>query len=345
MNALDKVKNYYGRVLQTKADLKTTACCTAESFPPFMRPLAAQIDSEITDKFYGCGAPFPYALSGATVLDLGCGTWRDVFLLSQLVGPTGRVIGVDMTAAQLEVARRHLHPQMKRFGFTTPNVEFKHGYIEDLESLGIESGSVDVVVSNCVCNLSPEKERVFRETFRVLRPGGELYFSDVYADRRLPDACREDEVLLGECLGGAMYTEDFRRLMAKVGCEDVRAVRSAAIDIVDPAIRSKVGNTTFRSITLRAFKLPLEDRCEDHGQVATYLGGIPHAENVWALDDHHLFEKGRPRTVCGNTAAMLRDTRFGSHFRVDGNKDQHFGLFDCGPTAVASEDGHSGACC
>lgn len=345
MNTLDSVKNYYGRVLQTKADLKTTACCTAESFPHYMRPLASKVADEVQEKFYGCGAPFPYALRGATVLDLGCGTGRDVFLLAQLVGEEGRVIGVDMTEEQLEVGRRHVDDHMKRFGYAKSNVELKQGYIEDLKSLGIEDESVDVVVSNCVCNLSPEKERVFREAFRVLKPGGELYFSDVYVDRRLPEACQKDEVLLGECLGGAMYTEDFRRLMAKVGCQDVRQVRSAPIDIVDPEIQRKVGNAKFVSITFRAFKTPLEDRCEDFGQVATYLGTIPHAPNAWALDDHHLFERGRPMLVCANSAAMLGDTRFKEHFRIDGNKDTHFGLFDCGPVPTGTSEDSGGACC
>lgn len=345
MNTLDKVKNYYGRVLQTKADLKTTACCTAETFPHYMRPLASKIADEVQEKFYGCGAPFPYALTGATVLDLGCGTGRDLFLLSQLVGEEGRVIGVDMTDTQLEVARRHVDDHMKLFGFAKPNVEVLQGYIEDLASLGIKDESVDVVVSNCVCNLSPDKERVFSEAFRVLKPGGELYFSDVYVDRRLPEACREDEVLLGECLGGAMYTDDFRRLMAQVGCQDVRQVRSAPIDIVDPEIQRKVGNAKFVSITFRAFKTPLEDRCEDFGQVATYLGTIPHAPNAWALDDHHLFERGRPMLVCANSAAMLQETRFKEHFRIDGNKDTHFGLFDCGPVPAGKSEDAGGACC
>ncbi|MFK7989612.1 MAG: methyltransferase domain-containing protein [Sandaracinaceae bacterium] len=344
MSTLEKVRDYYGRVLQSKHDLKTTACCSAEEFPDWMKPLASAIADEIHETFYGCGVPFPYALKGATVLDLGCGTGRDVFLLSQIVGPEGRVIGVDMTEAQLEVAQRNVDLHMARFGYASPNVELHHGYIEDLESLGIESGSVDVVVSNCVCNLSPDKERVFRETFRVLKPGGELFFSDVYADRRLPDACREDDVLLGECLGGAMYIEDFRRVMARVGCADVRHVRSAPIELTDAAIRSRVGNATFRSVTHRAVKVPLEDRCEDHGQVATYLGTLPHAPHAWSLDDHHRFETGRPMLVCGNTARMLEETRFAPHFKVDGDRGNHFGLFACAPTS-AVQVADAAPCC
>ena len=100
------VQEYYGRVLKTKEDLKTSACCSPESAQPYIRDIFRQIDPEIMDKFYGCGSPIPPALDGCAVLDLGCGTGRDVFVLSKLVGETGRVIGVDMTDEQLEVGAR-----------------------------------------------------------------------------------------------------------------------------------------------------------------------------------------------------------------------------------------------
>lgn len=115
-----------------------------------------------------------------------------------MVGENGFVIGVDMTGEQLEVARRHQKSQAKKFGFKKSNVDFRQGYIEDLASLGIKDNSVDVVISNCVINLSPNKERVFSEIFRVLKEGGELYFSDVFAGRRVPKKFQSDKVLLGE---------------------------------------------------------------------------------------------------------------------------------------------------
>ena len=102
------------------------------------------------------------------VLDLGCGTGRDVYMASYLVGEKGLVIGVDMTEEQLEVAQRHVTTQTERFGFAHPNVKFYHGYIEDLNALGIADNSIDAVISNCVINLSPNKEAVFAEIFRVL---------------------------------------------------------------------------------------------------------------------------------------------------------------------------------
>ena len=112
-----------------------------------------------------------------------------------------------MTDAQLDVARKYQDEQARRFGFDASNVDFRAGFIEDLAELGIEDNSVDLVVSNCVINLTPFKDQVFSEIYRVLKPGGELYFSDVFCDRRIPDELRDDPVLRGECLGGALYIE------------------------------------------------------------------------------------------------------------------------------------------
>lgn len=337
----DAVRDYYAHVLQSSKDLKTNACCTIEAMPSHLIALLRNIHDEVRDRYYGCGSPLPPALSGATVLDLGCGTGRDVYLLAQLVGPQGRVIGVDMTEEQLEVARRHQQWHADQFGFD--NVRFHQGYIEDLASAGIEDASVDLVVSNCVMNLSPDKERVFSEAMRVLRPGGELYFSDVFADRRVPADLAQDPVLLGECLGGALYGEDFRRIMAQAGCNDVRTVSTAPIELHDEAIQRKIGHITFASRTVRAFKLPLEDRCEDYGQVARYRGTLSECPHAFVLDDHHRLEAGRPMLVCGNTADMLSRTRYAEHFEVQGDKSVHFGLFDCAEPAAAGAA--PAACC
>ena len=348
MQVLESIKDYYGRVLKTNRDLKTGACCSGDSFAPPIREILKQIHPDVVAKFYGCGSPIPPELTGRTVLDLGSGSGRDCFILSKLVGPGGRVIGVDMTPEQLDTARRHVGYHMEKFGFARPNVEFLQGYIEDLESLGLKNDSVDVVVSNCVINLSPDKERVFAEIFRVLKPGGELYFSDVFADRRIPKHLAEDPVLLGECLGGALYIEDFRRLLARVGCPDYRVVSNSKLALTDPTIECKAGMIGFHSLTLRAFKLDLEDRCEDYGQVAYYLGTLPEHPHRFMLDDHHLFETGRPHPVCGNTAAMLSRTRYAPHFKIIGDTRVHYGLFDCGPKSavnVSSGTESGGACC
>lgn len=341
---LDSVRHYYGQVLQSSADLKTGACCTAEAMPASLRALLEDVHPEVRERFYGCGSPLPPALEGCTVLDLGCGTGRDAYLLSRLVGERGEVIGIDMTREQLDVARRHQDWHAARYGHARSNVRFIEGYIEDLAAAGIGDASVDVVVSNCVLNLSPQKDRVFRELLRVLRPGGELYFSDVFADRRIPAALRQDPVLLGECLGGALYTEDFRRLMADAGCHDVRTVSQAPVPLLDPEIEARIGHVQFRSLTLRAFCLALEDRCEDFGQIATYRGSIAGQPHAFVLDDHHRFETGRPLRICGNTAAMLGQSRYAAHFDLLGDMRVHYGLFDCGPTSAVAAAA-PGACC
>jgi len=343
---LESVKEYYGKILRSNQDLKTSACCTTESMPFYLREILKEIHGEVKDKFYGCGSPIPHVLEGKTVLDLGSGTGRDCFILSKLVGPKGHVIGVDMTDEQIYLARKHTEYHTRKFGFSEPNVKFVQCYIEDLESVGIKSNSIDVVISNCVVNLSPNKERVFSEIFRVLKPGGELYFSDVFSSRRIPKELREDSIFVGECLGGALYTEDFRRILFKLGCRDYRLTARSRISIQNPEIERKAGMIEFYSMTVRAFKLDLEDRCEDYGQVATYLGSISNSPNAFVLDDHHQFEKGKAVPVCGNTAMMLKNTRYGEYFKITGDMTAHFGLFDCGPSVSTSVPTDTvGACC
>lgn len=345
-NIREGVKDYYGEVLSDQKDLKTSACCSIDSIPRYQREVLRQIDKEVLRRFYGCGSPIPLNVDGLKVLDLGCGTGRDVYLLSKLVGPNGRVLGVDMTARQLEVAKRHQERQMKVFGYSEPNVEFHHGHIEDLNVLGLQDESLDLVVSNCVINLSTDKERVLQEVHRVLKEGGELFFSDIFVDRRLPEEMQHDKVLMGECLGGALYLEDFRRMMEGVGFPDPRIVKRSPIEIQDEDIRHALGPARFESITYRVFKSSdLEDRCEDYGQVATYRGGMEHSPHVFELDDHHLFEAGRPMLVCGNTATMVSQTRFAPFFDVQGDRTRHFGLFDCGPVAQTASKGSEGSCC
>jgi len=347
MDSLDSIKDYYGKVLQTNSDLKTSACCITESIPLHLRNIIKLIHDEVVIKFYGCGSPIPYLdLEGKTVLDLGSGSGRDCYILSKLVGPTGKVIGIDMTDEQLEVARRHQEFHQKVFGHSASNITFTKGYIEDLKSAGIADNSIDLVVSNCVINLSPNKKKVFEEIFRVLKPGGELYFSDVFSDRRIPKHISSDKVILGECLGGALYTEDFRRMMYEVGCADFRSLSKSKIEVTHQEIAKQTGNINFYSITVRAFKLALEDRCEDYGQVAFYLGTIPECEHRFILDDHHVFETNKPMLVCGNTADMISATHYKKHFKIIGTKEFHLGFFNCAPTSVGpAEDCASGACC
>ena len=340
---LKDVQDYYGKVLKTNDDLKTSACCPLEAPPPRVQALLKNVHETVQSKFYGCGSPLPVAAEGCTVLDLGCGTGRDAFILSQIVGEQGQVIGVDMTDEQLSVANQYVGWHMDKFGYRKPNVKFVKGYIEDLKTAGIEDASIDVVISNCVINLSPDKEKVFKEIYRVLKPGGELYFSDVFAGQRIPKDLQSDKILLGECLGGAMYTEDFRRMMTKTGIPDTRVTSKRQLTLDDPDVQQKAGMIDFYSMTVRAFKIDLEDVCENYGHVAYYKGTIPECPHSYVLDDHHEFKTGVPVLVCGNTANMLLQTRFKDHFRVEGDFSTHYGVFDCAPASSGETD--TGACC
>ena len=223
---------------------------------------------------------------------------------------------------------------------------FRSGYIEDLKSLGIEDNSVDVVISNCVINLSPAKEQVFKEIYRVLKPGGELYFADVFSDRRIPEALANDPVLRGECLGGTLYVEDFRRMMAKCGWADFRYTSIRILEVDNEEINNKLGFVTFSSRTVRAFKLfDLEDICEDYGQAAYYDGSIAGFPHFFDLDDHHRFITGKPMLVCGNTASMISNTRYGKAFKVTGDRTTHFGAFEnCGSDS-GGEVKTTSSCC
>ncbi len=336
--------NYYGDVIKKTSDLRTSACCPVSSPPAWLKPAIARLPDEILVKFYGCGSPLPLALEGQTVLDLGCGTGRDAFTAAQFVGPTGKVIGVDLTDSQLEVARRHAPALLEEFELPADAIRFEKGVLEDLGAIGLEDESVDIVTSNCVLNLCPDKSKAIAEIVRVLKPGGELYFSDVFASRRLPEALRNDPVFHGECLGGAWYWEDFRRILSELGIPDFRVMSREPLKVEDESMALRSAGIDFESATIRAFKIAsLEDRCEDYGQLVTYRGTLPASPRVFELDPAHRFEQGRPERVCGNSAAMIQETRFAPHFDVVGDRSQHFGLFPC--AAELDTPVTSGSCC
>ncbi|MDP2282663.1 MAG: methyltransferase domain-containing protein [Pseudohongiella sp.] len=344
----DVVKDYYGKQLQSSADLKTSACCDVSSMPEWLKPLLTRIHPDVLARYYGCGLVAPAALDGCTILDLGCGTGRDVYALAQMVGAHGRIIGLDMTEQQLAVAEQHKTWHATQFGYD--NVQFVQGYMEQLDQLDLAPGSVDVIVSNCVLNLSPDKTSVLKGIFRLLKLGGEFYFSDVYADRRVPDAVKNDPELYGECLGGALYWNDFQHMARRAGFTDPRLVEDRPLTMMDPAIAARIGPVHFYSATYRLFKLEgLEPDCEDYGQAVIYKGTLPNAPDRFVLDKHHDIETGRVFPVCGNTWRMLHDTRFAAHFEFIGDFSKHFGLFEgCGgglPFDITASGNTSAACC
>uniref|UniRef100_A0A7S0WXY5 Arsenite methyltransferase n=1 Tax=Chlamydomonas leiostraca TaxID=1034604 RepID=A0A7S0WXY5_9CHLO len=340
------VQQYYGQELHSSSDLKTAACTSCKAPPPEIRAHLKDVPQEIKDRFYGCGTPLPLGITGLRVLDLGCGTGRDCYVAARLVGESGSVTGVDMTPEQLAVARKYVDSYTAQvLRYAKPNMRFVQGTIEKLE--GIADASQDLIISNCVINLSPDKASVLREAYRVLAPGGEMYFSDVYCDRRLPKELRTHPVLLGECLGGALYINDFLRLAREVGFTDPRSLEAEPIAINDAELAGAVGEAKFFSITYRLFKIPgrLETLCEDYGQVAVYKGTLPGHKHAYALDDHHRFIANKPMLVCGNTASMVEETWLKPHFIVTGNRDVHYGQFDCGTPVTLSSQPAGGAAC
>ncbi len=331
MTTVEKVKDYYTNNLNCSDDLKTNACCTAACFPENIKKLIKNINEHVKNTYYGCGLVIPDLLEGCNVLDLGCGTGFDVYIVSQLIGETGRVTGVDMTEKQLEIAEKWKEWHRDKFNYKESNVEFKLGYIDNLEPLNIDDNSQDIVISNCVINLCQNKKGVLEQVYRVLKYGGELYFSDVYSNKRIPTELQSDKVLLGECLSGALYWNDFLNLSKSIGFTDVRLVKHNKITVNNKEIEDKLEGFEFYSATYRLFKLNLENDCENYGQKVIYRGSIENNNEYWDLDGHHRFYKDKEKSVCGNTWSMLHDTRFKKHFDFIGDFNKHYGIYDgCG---------------
>jgi arsenite methyltransferase len=344
-----EVQRYYGETLTSTDDLKTTACCTAAAPPDYVKQLLAGVHAEVSARYYGCGLVLPEALDGLAVLDLGCGAGRDVYVLSRLVGPQGKVVGVDMTPEQLEVAEHYRAWHAEAYGYEKSNVEFIEGNIERLDETELKDGSFDLIVSNCVINLAIDKAAVLRSAYRLLKPGGEMYFSDIYADRRIPSELTNDPVLYGECLSGALYWNDFLQLAKDCGFSDPLLVEHESVEITDSAIQGLLGEVRFQSATCRLFRAAaLECSEENYGQSAVYLGSIAEHPDRLRLDSQQTFDTGQETPISGNTAEILSSTRFNDHFRLIGDKKQHFGSFSDNSVSElfsASERPSSGSSC
>ena len=189
------------------------ACCSTES-SLYPIDLLTTVPSDISSTSYGCGDPITLASlkPGQTVLDLGSGAGLDCILAAQKVGGTGHVIGVDMTPEMIERA------QVNAKKVNLNNIEFRHGY---LENLPVDSNTVDVIISNCVINLSPDKEKVFNEAFRVLASGGKLAVSDIVTDGELPESIRKSLSAWAGCVAGAVDAKEYIAMMESVGFTDI----------------------------------------------------------------------------------------------------------------------------
>ncbi|XP_040463462.1 arsenite methyltransferase isoform X2 [Falco naumanni] len=265
-------------------------------------------------RYYGCGLVIPECLASCRILDLGSGSGRDCYLLSQLVGEQGHVTGIDMTEGQVKVAKKHIAYHMDKFGYRKPNVEFLQGYMEKLSDAGLADESYDIVISNCVINLVPNKKAVLQEAYRVLKPGGEMYFSDVYASQRLSETVRKHRVLWGECLAGALYWRDLYSIAEEVGFTPPCLVSASPITIGDKELESFIGDCHFVSATFRLFKVPGSSQTGPSQVI--YNGGIVGHEQELVFDANFTFKQGEVVDVDAEMAAILRSSRFAEEFLI-----------------------------
>lgn len=241
------VRLAYGRVAK-----KSEPCCCGSSCCGHTSDKAVEGEMGLS-----CGDPVTFSKikKGMTVVDLGSGAGKDVFLAATIVGPTGRVIGVDMTPEMLRLANRNFEQFAARTGLS--NVEFRKGFIEKLP---IEDNAADLVISNCVINLSSDKPAVFREAFRALKPGGKIVVSDIVLNRAMPPALKKDTGLYTACISGALLREEYVDAVKKAGFTKVKTLADkvyfANASGLDP-ITAKTGKTLegiASSVTLEAVK-------------------------------------------------------------------------------------------
>jgi len=314
-------------------------CCPVDYDPRFLEA----IPDEVIERDYGCGDPSRYLREGETVLDLGSGTGKICFIASQVVGPTGRVIGVDMTAEMLDLARRNAPTVAERIGYA--NVEFRRGRIQDLaldldafdaELAGnpvtdaegllaaqdlandlrltrpmVEENSIDVVVSNCVLNLvdGPEKPRLFREIYRVLGRGGRAVISDIVA------------------ISGALTEEGFLQAFEEAGFHGIQMV------VRQEEPWRTVEGIEFRSVTVEAFK-GKDGPCFERNQAVIYRGPFKEVLD----DDGHRMVRGQRVAVCDKTYQIYKSEPYASYFEfvepLETVAPEDAGAFDCSRTTL-----------
>ncbi|MBG7607665.1 MAG: methyltransferase domain-containing protein [Verrucomicrobia bacterium] len=332
-------------------------CCPVSYDPQFLKA----IPTEVIEKDYGCGDPSKYLKPGETVLDLGSGTGKICFIASQVVGPTGKVIGVDMLDDMIEVARRNAPVVAEKIGHS--NVEFRKGRIQDLaldlEALNqelkknpiadaasylaaddlagdlrlknplIASDSIDVVVSNCVLNLveSRMKRQLFEEIFRVLNKGGRAVISDIVADEEIPEHLENDPHLWSGCISGAYTEEGFLKAFEEAGFYGIEILKR------DEDPWQTVEGIEFRSVTIQAWK-GKQGPCFERNQAVVYNGPFLKVLD----DDGHAMERGKRYAVCDKTFNLYKKAPYADSFSfIDPLTNiplEEAIPFDCSPTDI-----------
>lgn len=330
MKTASAVKDRYSNAAKAQ---EPQLCCPVD----YDRKYLEAIPQEVIDKDYGCGDPSKHLHRGETVLDLGSGTGKICFIAAQVVGPEGKVIGVDMTDAMLEVARRNAPIVAEKLGYS--NVEFRKGHIQDLgldleildqklkknpirdaasfvaagelaEELRVKhplivSDSIDVVVSNCVLNLveSSSKEQLFAEIFRVLRKGGRAVISDIVCDEVVPEHLQQDPELWSGCISGALTEEGFLKAFADAGFYGIEILK------FDKTPWRIVEGIHFTSITVQAFK-GKQGECFERNQAVVYKGPFKEVLD----DDGHRMERGIRYAVCDKTFNLYKQEPYSIFF-------------------------------
>ncbi|HED66147.1 MAG TPA: methyltransferase domain-containing protein [Planctomycetes bacterium] len=321
ISSLEAVKERYAKGAR---DQVPELCCPVD----YDASLLEVLPEEIIQRDYGCGDPSRYVRGGETVLDLGSGGGKICYMASQLVGPEGRVIGVDATADMLELSRRYLDEVGERIGWK--NVEFRHGHIQDLaldrdeldawlrehpvtDAAGVEAleaemarlrvespmipdESVDLVLSNCVLNLVDNRDKVamFREIHRVLKRGGRCAISDIVCDEDVPEELQRDPELWSGCISGAMREDRFLAAFADAGLYGIQ------ITSFQSEPWAVVGGIEFRSMTVVAHK-GKEGECMEHNEAVIYNGPWSQVRD----DDGHVLKRGERTAVCRKTFRIL----------------------------------------
>jgi ubiquinone/menaquinone biosynthesis C-methylase UbiE len=288
------VQEFYGKAAdEPKADL----CCPVKYDDEDVR----HIPEEVLERFYGCGSPITMADISADecVLDLGSGGGIDCFIAAKKVGKMGKVIGVDMTEKMLEIANKNKVLVADNLGYNI--VEFRKGF---LERLPVEDKSIDLITSNCVINLSPDKKAVFSEMWRVLKDNGRIVVSDIVSENEIPTHLKVNEQLWGECMGGALTEDEFLSYLEQVGFYGV--------EVLKKTYWKDIEGYKFYSVTVRGYKFEKKEGCVYRGQKAIYLGPFKAVMD----EEGHLFPRDEAVDVCTDTSAKLKNAPYNQFFNV-----------------------------
>lgn len=267
--------------------------------------LRSFIPEEVLNISYGCGTPagLKTVKPGETVLDLGSGGGIDCFEASRLVGPTGRVMGIDMTETMLDIARKNAAVVAANLGYSTPNVEFKNGMAD---AIPVDDATIDVILSNCVINLAPDKRTVFGEMYRVAKPGGRFTISDIVSDQTVPQYLVHDAGKWGDCLSGALTLQDYFAGLLGAGFLGIHLVQSSPWQVID--------GVHFFSVTLTGYKLPPVSDVV-FPRYATLRGPFNRVVDERGI----VYQRGIPQPILPENAQLLSQLPLSNHFVLTAN--------------------------